>query len=110
MSWGQSRASANPVSMRPAKSSPLFSTPSKATARERRDVSLHAKTGVIDGVWSTVGSSNIDFWSFLHDDEVNAVILSCEFAAQMEQMFNTDIDKSDQVKLMNGIKDHCILG
>jgi len=66
---------------------------------ERRDAVLHAKTGVIDGVWSTVGSSNMDFWSFLLNDEVNAVILSNEFAAKMEQMFDKDIDKSDQVKL-----------
>ena len=66
---------------------------------ERRDAVLHAKTGVIDGVWSTVGSSNMDFWSFLVNDEVNAVILSNEFAVKMEQMFDKDIDKSDQVKL-----------
>ena len=66
---------------------------------ERRFAVLHAKTGVIDGVWSTVGSSNMDFWSFLLNDEVNAVILSNEFAAKMEQMFDEDIDKSDQVKL-----------
>ena len=66
---------------------------------ERRDAQLHAKTGVIDGVWSTVGSSNMDFWSFLLNDEVNAVILSSEFAAKMEQMFDMDIEKSDQVKL-----------
>lgn len=66
---------------------------------ERRDVLLHAKTGVIDGVWSTVGSSNMDFWSFLLNDEVNAVILSSEFATEMEQMFDADLDKSDEVKL-----------
>ena len=66
---------------------------------ERRDALLHAKTGVIDGVWSTVGSSNMDFWSFLLNDEVNAVILSNDFAAKMEQMFDMDIENSDQVKL-----------
>ncbi len=66
---------------------------------ERRDVMLHAKTGVIDGAWSTVGSSNMDFWSFLLNDEVNAVILSGDFGAKMEQMFDMDLEKSDQVKL-----------
>ena len=30
---------------------------------------------VIDGVWSTVGSTNLDWRSFLHNDEVNAVVL-----------------------------------
>jgi cardiolipin synthase len=27
---------------------------------ERRDAMLHAKTAVIDGVWSTIGSTNMD--------------------------------------------------
>jgi len=38
-------------------------------------VLLHAKTAVIDGVWSCVGSTNLDWRSFLHNDELNAVIL-----------------------------------
>ena len=66
---------------------------------ERRAAMLHAKTGVIDGVWSTVGSSNMDFWSFWFNNEVNAIILSSEFAARMEQMFDADIENSDQVTL-----------
>jgi cardiolipin synthase len=37
---------------------------------ERRDALLHAKTAVIDGVWSRVGSANIDWRGFLHNDEV----------------------------------------
>jgi cardiolipin synthase len=65
---------------------------------ERRNALLHAKTAVIDEVWSTVGSTNMDFWSFLSDDEVNAVILSREFAIEMEKMFAKDIAESDQIK------------
>jgi cardiolipin synthase len=65
---------------------------------ERRNALLHAKTAVIDGVWSTVGSTNMDFWSLLSDDEVNAVILSREFAIEMEKMFAGDIAESDQIK------------
>ena len=42
---------------------------------ERRDALLHAKTAVIDGVWSTIGSTNLDWRSFLHNQEVNAVVL-----------------------------------
>lgn len=41
---------------------------------------LHAKTAVIDGIWSTVGTSNLDYRSFLHNDEINAVILGRRFA------------------------------
>ena len=64
---------------------------------ERRNVLLHAKTAVIDGVWSTVGSTNMDYWSLLSDDEVNAVVLSREFAVEMEQMFANDLAESDPI-------------
>jgi cardiolipin synthase len=65
---------------------------------KRRNVLLHAKTLVIDGVWSTVGSTNMDFWSFSSNDEVNAVILNREFAVAMEDMFAGDIAESDQIR------------
>ncbi|MGZ3533809.1 MAG: phospholipase D-like domain-containing protein, partial [Thermodesulfobacteriota bacterium] len=65
---------------------------------ERRNALLHAKTAVIDDVWSTVGSTNMDFWSFLSDDEVNAVILSREFTIEMEKMFARDLAESDQIQ------------
>ena len=65
---------------------------------ERRNALLHAKTAVIDEVWSTVGSTNMDSWSFLSDDEVNAIILSREFAIEMEKMFAADLAESDQIK------------
>jgi cardiolipin synthase len=66
---------------------------------ERRKALLHAKTAVIDGVWSTVGSTNMDYWSLLSNDEVNAVVLNREFAVEMEKMFAGDIAQSDQVQL-----------
>jgi cardiolipin synthase A/B len=65
--------------------------------RERAGALLHAKTAVIDGVWSTVGSTNLDWRSFLHNDEVNAVILGPEFGAQMESMFQADLAASVEV-------------
>ncbi|MGA9109602.1 MAG: cardiolipin synthase [Smithella sp.] len=65
---------------------------------ERRNVVLHAKTAVIDAVWSTVGSTNLDSLSLLSDDEVNAVVLSREFSAEMERMFAEDIAQSDQIQ------------
>jgi len=64
---------------------------------ERRDVVMHAKTAVVDGVWSTVGSTNIDYLSFLSNDEVNAVILSRDFAGEMEKMFARDLAESDPI-------------
>ena len=53
---------------------------------------------MIDGVWSTVGSTNMDFWSFSTNNEVNAVILNREFATEMEKMFAGDLAESDQVR------------
>ncbi|HYD34364.1 MAG TPA: phospholipase D-like domain-containing protein [Methylophilaceae bacterium] len=64
---------------------------------KRRDVLLHAKTMVVDGVWSTIGSTNMDFWSFSNNDEVNAVVLSPTFAAEMEAMFENDLAQSDEI-------------
>jgi cardiolipin synthase A/B len=66
---------------------------------EHRNALLHAKTAVIDGVWSTVGSTNLDYFSILSNDEVNAVILSREFAVEMELMFANDLAQSDQIHL-----------
>jgi cardiolipin synthase len=57
---------------------------------ERRDAILHSKTASIDGVWSTIGSTNLDWRSFLHNDELNAVILGTGFARQMDAMFAED--------------------
>lgn len=61
---------------------------------EHKTSLLHAKTAVIDGIWSTVGSTNLDYLSLLHNDEVNAVILDKEFAREMEQMFAKDLADS----------------
>ena len=58
---------------------------------------LHAKTAVIDNIWSTVGSTNMDYSSLLNNDEVNAIVLSHEFALEMEQMFNQDLEGSKQI-------------
>jgi cardiolipin synthase len=66
---------------------------------ERRSAVLHAKTAVIDGVWSSVGSANMDLWSFLRNDEVNTVIFGRDFARQMEAMFEGDIGDSEAISL-----------
>ena len=52
---------------------------------EQRDALLHAKTLVIDSALSMVGSANFDMRSFLHNNEVNAVVVGSDFARRMEQ-------------------------
>ncbi|MFU1981788.1 cardiolipin synthase [Bordetella hinzii] len=64
---------------------------------ERRDTLLHAKTAIVDGVWSTVGSSNMDWRSFGLNYEINAVVLGPAFAQEMEALFQRDVAASVRV-------------
>jgi cardiolipin synthase len=64
---------------------------------ERKERLLHSKTAVIDGVWATVGSTNLDWRSLSANAELNAVVLGPEFAAQLEQSFQRDIANSEEV-------------
>lgn len=66
---------------------------------QRHGAVSHAKTATIDGVWSTIGSTNLDWRSFLHNDEVNAVVLGHGFATQMDTMFDEDLAQSDEILL-----------
>ncbi|TVT84350.1 cardiolipin synthase [Pseudomonas sp. H3(2019)] len=66
---------------------------------ERRDALLHVKTAVIDGVWSTVGSTNLDWRSFLHNQEVNVVVLGTGFGEKMRAAFLADLLKSNEITL-----------
>ena len=63
----------------------------------RQGAIVHSKTAVIDGVWSSVGSTNLDWRSFLENDELNAVILGSDFAQQMEAWFQADRAESRQL-------------
>ncbi len=66
---------------------------------ERRIALLHAKTAIVDGIWVSVGSSNLDWRSALDNDEVNAVILGREFSRQMQAAYLDDIKASDEITL-----------
>ena len=66
---------------------------------ELQDATLHAKTAVIDGVLSTVGSSNMDWRSFVSNSEVNAVVFGEDFGAAMARMFRTDVDNASPITL-----------
>ncbi|HLL18381.1 MAG TPA: cardiolipin synthase, partial [Rubrivivax sp.] len=66
---------------------------------ELQDAMLHAKTAVIDGVFSTVGSSNLDWRSFVANSEVNAIVIGEDFGAEMEAMFKRDLSVSTPITL-----------
>lgn len=71
----------------------------KVKIYERQDALLHAKTALIDGVWSTVGSTNLDWRSFVHNQEINAVILGQSFGTQMQVLFEKDLQSSKEITL-----------
>lgn len=65
---------------------------------ERTGALLHAKTAVVDGVWSTIGSTNLDFRSFLHNEEANVIVFDDGFAAELERLFARDLDRSTEIR------------
>jgi cardiolipin synthase len=65
---------------------------------ERGGVTLHAKTVVIDGAWSVVGSANFDYRSVRYNDEANALVLGRRFGTAMEAMFERDVARSTEIE------------
>jgi cardiolipin synthase A/B len=64
---------------------------------EYQPTMMHAKTMVVDGVWTTIGSSNFDARSFRLNDEVNVNIYDDDVAAIMERHFFEDLARCQEV-------------
>ena len=60
---------------------------------------LHAKVGVVDGAWATVGSSNIDPLSLLLNLEANVLVRDRDFAATLAAAFEQALGEARQVDL-----------
>ncbi|HEY7041986.1 MAG TPA: cardiolipin synthase [Methylomirabilota bacterium] len=58
---------------------------------------LHAKTMVIDSMWATVGSTNLDRRSFELNEELNLVVYNGQVARRLEQVFVADLEQSREV-------------
>ena len=58
---------------------------------------LHAKSLVADGYASVVGSTNLDFRSFVFNAECNLVVLGHETGARMEEIFREDLESSREI-------------
>jgi len=52
---------------------------------------LHAKTMIVDGVWATVGSTNMDNRSFALNEELNLAVYDRDFAAKLEATLSEDL-------------------
>ncbi len=48
-------------------------------------------------MWSTIGSCNIDPRSFVHNNELNAAVVSADLARDMERVFQKDLENSQRI-------------
>jgi len=60
---------------------------------------LHAKTGVADGRWSRVGSTNLNLASWMSNYELDVVVEDEPFAAAMAEMYVEDLEHSTEIVL-----------
>jgi cardiolipin synthase len=58
---------------------------------------LHAKSLVADGYVSVVGSTNLDFRSFVFNAECNLVVLDRATGTRMEEIFRDDLESSREI-------------
>ena len=65
---------------------------------EYQPTMLHAKTMVVDGAWSSVGSVNFDNRSFQLHDEATLCVQSERFAAKLTEQFERDLEVSDEMR------------
>lgn len=60
---------------------------------------FHAKSAVIDGVWTTIGSYNLDHRSWRHNLEINVAIDGAEVADALASRFLADAERSVRIEL-----------
>lgn len=60
---------------------------------------LHSKSIVVDGVWSSIGSTNFDWRSFVHNNEISVCVIDEGFARSMARMFDDDLRESREITL-----------
>ena len=65
---------------------------------EYQSALLHAKTLVVDGAWSSVGSTNLDNRSFALNDELNLAMYDTGVASRLEEVFEADLRQSRRVE------------
>jgi cardiolipin synthase len=66
---------------------------------EYQPTMLHAKTLVVDGAWSSVGSVNFDNRSFQLHDEATLCVQSEPFARELAESFEADLEHSEEFHL-----------
>jgi cardiolipin synthase len=64
---------------------------------EWQPTTLHAKTFVVDGEWSTVGSMNFDNRSMALNDEATLMVLDRAIGQQMNRIFLDDLQHTQEI-------------
>ena len=65
---------------------------------EYQPTMLHAKSMVVDGVWSSVGTVNFDNRSFQLHDEVTLCVWDRHFATKLTEAYEHDLTRSDEIE------------
>jgi len=60
---------------------------------------IHAKTMVVDDMFSTVGTTNMDYRSFNINFEINAMMYNAEKCKELKSHFIEDLEDSEEVDL-----------
>ena len=66
---------------------------------EMRDAVVHAKLALVDDTWAVIGSSNLDRRSVVFNNEVDAVVLGHDTAAQVEALLRRYMEVAREVDL-----------
>ncbi len=64
---------------------------------EYQPAMIHAKIMVVDGVWSVIGSTNLDNRSFGLNDEINLAVLDPQLANYLTDEYNRDLQNANTV-------------
>ena len=66
---------------------------------EYQPTTLHAKTFVVDGVWSAVGTMNFDNRSLAYNNEVALIARDARLGATMDSLFLDDLGVAEEIRL-----------
>ncbi len=72
-----------------------------ATIAEYEPTMYHCKVMIVDGLLTSVGSTNFDNRSFRLNDEATLNLLDAEFARQQTEVFNADLAKSKIISFLD---------
>ncbi len=60
---------------------------------------IHAKTAVIDGLWTMIGTANLDRLSLAGNYEINVEVFDADLGVQMERLFERDLGNAHELTL-----------